>query len=319
MPYHRLEKLTLEDCVGNVGLAHLIDDCSELKEIMLINCNLHGMDGLISRRFNKLERLYIFDHRKPVAATTYDSINDATLQHFITSNPALIELSINGHFVLSTSRALRLIGQNLLKLHTLQLLLAIEKIEPGDFECIGQLQPLKIFQFHLNWKAAAPLAKALATNSAPITCLGIFVGSMDTSAIKYFSQLKQITSLQMNAALGLNDELVIELARKLPELKHLELVDIIVEDANDTITVAGLMQILHYAKKLHHMHFGFKTFDGDDVSTYVTIDTDDYKFMADTIRKRAEKISLHITLYDKVKLDADETVLGENRDILSIE
>lgn len=322
LPYHSLEKMELYHCIGNVSLAHLLDDCPELTEIKVTNCNLQGFDGLINHQFKQLKTLHIIDHPRFLEPTPNDTINDAALEHFIQTHPDLIELVINGRSTLKTSHAFRLIGQNMLELQVLQLLLPIDKREISDFEYIAQLKSLESLQLNLNWMNPAPLVKSLVNNNVPVDHLGIFVSSIDFTAIQYISQLKQITHLQMYVVRGMNDEHLIQLARNLPELHHLDLDDLLVDNVNDTITINGLMQMLHHAKKLCHMHFGFQAVDDEDDEddvNYVVINTDDYKTMADTIRKRTEKISLSIALFDRDKLDVDETVIAENCDILYIE
>lgn len=188
----------------------------------------------------------------------------------------------------------------------------------SDFKCIGNLYSLEALHLDLNKLEVTPVVNALADNALPIQHLSITNGSIDKNDVKYISQLKQIVWLQMHEVDALNDELVINLARNLPELKCLDLTDVIVvHNVNDTFTINGLMQMLEYPEILRLLKLGFSV--GDEAFDF-TINTNDYKTMVNTIRYRREKIKLSILrLSDDIKLNVDDAVLKENENILNIE
>lgn len=306
LPFSKLESLRLLNCTGNVSLAHLVDNCPELRLITVSSSGLRGVNELIDRKFNKLERLYLVDY--------YGDIDYYALENFITSNPDLIELCITKPTQFRTSNVYRLIGQHMPKLRVLEFYLSCDQPTQSDFNCTGQLHSLEKLVLDLNGLEVEPLAKMLTANVLPINFLNLQNGLIDKYAIKYISQLKQITILELDEINGLSDELLIFLAKNLPNLRWIQLT----ENPNDSLTIIGLIQMLDYAKNLRLLKFGFSQDDDDDF-TFI-VNTDDYKTMVNTIRHRPEKINLRIMIFGKeIKINVDETVLNENKEILSFE
>lgn len=309
LPFPKLETLRLFDCSGNISVAHLVDTCPELHSISVSSGDLQGVNGLINRKFNQLKCLYLLDYE--------DHIHSYALENFITLNPDLTDLKIRKPSQFLTSNAIRLIGQTMLELQELECNLSFVGPAQSDFKCIGNLYSLNMLHLDFNKLEVVPVVSVLAANVLPIEHLSITNGLIDKNAVKYISQLKRIVCLQMHEVDGLNDELVISLARNLPELRCMDLTDVIVDHVNDSLTVVGLMQMLEYANNLRVLKLGFSVIDQD---FNFIINIDDYKTMVNTVRYRREKISLSISLFgDNIKLNVDDAVLKENENILTVE
>lgn len=271
LPFPKLKELGLGQCSGNLDLARLIDNCSVLETISLEDCNFQSVNGMISRKFKRLESLHIMQ---------YDGeISKDALENFIMSNPALKELWIDARY--GSSHAIRLIGQNMLELQEMHLHLSIYDLQyfQSDVEYIGQLRSLEKLGLHFNGLEVASLANTLATNNLPIENLFMSHGSIDDTAIKYILQLKQINTIEIHRIDGLNKEHLIDLAKNLPELQEMNLTKLNVE-----LTLMGLLQVVHHAKKLRELHLVLKY-----GATGFTINTDDYKAMVAIVKNRPEK------------------------------
>lgn len=312
LPFLKLETLCLTECVGNVSMAHLIDECPELRLIYMSSGELEGVNGLINRQFKKLECLYLSNYA--------GQIYNYTLENFIVSNPTLRILSIYKFSRLLTSNVIRLIGENMLELCVLELNLSIDYPKQSDFECIANLRSLEKLQLYLNRMKAAPLANALASNNLPIQHLSIRNGIIDANAIKYVSLLKQIEILDMYNVDGFTYENAVNLVKNLPELKSVHWRNIVVANADDQLIIIGLMKMLDFAKNLYHLSLEF-LIDNDFDSTYLLIiNTNDYEAMLNIVRNRPEKIRLHILIFGiDIKLNVADAILQENRNILFIE
>lgn len=318
LPFSKLETLGLFDCVGNLDLAHLIDDCPHLKEISLEQCDLRGVNEMIGRRFGQLETLKIYN-------CDMDIKTDA-LEHFIVSNPTLTELLIiQSDMRIETSQAFRLIGQNMLKLQLLHFCAPINDLEhfQSDVEHIGRLHSLKHLGLSIEELEVAPLANSLATNNIPIETLRICFSLIDDIAIRSISKLKRLTNLDIQCAQGFNEEHLINLARNVHGLEKLTLKNVMNHDGNGVPTVDVLMQMLHYAKKLHNLTLFLHDDEGGDggngAGTGFDINTDQFKTMLTTIKNRPVRIGLCIHIRgSNSKIDVPEAMLQENSAVLSI-
>lgn len=303
LSFPELSAILLEECSGNLNLAHLVGECTNLEQIALVKCNLQGVNvnQMISRRFEKIEELHMVN-------CNFDVKTDV-LEHFIVSNLALTKLFLITSEIGNT-RAIRLIGENLLKLQHLHLLLSFDNFQDfqSDVKYLGRLRSLSHLSLDFQGLEVAPLATALAANNVPIKFLMISDGLIDDIAIDAISELRQITSLSMSIVNGLNEEHLTNLARNLPKIEVMFL-------RSDVLTIDVLMEMLHHAKQLSIFHVRL----ADDTVIF-SINEDHYVAMVDTIRKRPEKRSVRIEIGGKnVELNAPDAMLQQNTDLLSIE
>lgn len=300
LPFPKLEELELLHCDGKVNLLHLNEDCPELTKISLTYGILKGVDVLFSHEFKKLERLHLcmLDGR----------MNDAVVERFITLNPTLIELTIKGS--LQTSRAIRLVGQNMLRLKTIALTPSIDNLEhfQSDVQHIGHLRSLKSLRLDFNGQEATPLAKVLAENHSPMEDFEIIRACFENTAIDWISQLQEINTLNMAGAWGINDEHLIRLARNLSKLHELRLV------AYDGVsTIAGIIQMFHYAKNLSIFQLICRGY------SEMTVNLDDYNNMLDMIRNWPHFICTYLEIYgERIRINVPKEIVEENRHILNI-
>lgn len=305
LPFPKLEELVLLDCQSDLSLPHLIDDCPELTKLSLIYGNLKSVDGLVSRKFEKLERLHLHEHN--------GRISDAAVERFITLNPTLVELSIDGNRSLQTSRAFRLVGQNMLRLQKFTFTQSVDNLElfQSDVQHIGNLRSLKLLHLNFNRLEATPLAKALAENNSSIEDLKMVEAYFDYAAIDWISQLREINTLNMDRVLGMTDEHLITLASRLSELQELRLFA-----WDGAFTIAGIIQVLSCAKKL-------SIFKLECVGLFnlseMTINLDDYNSMLDMIQNWPHFICTAFEIRgEKIQINVPKEILEENRHILHI-
>lgn len=56
----KLKELSLYRCTGNLNMDRLIENCSEITEIVIDQCHLKGLDGMLRRRrIQKLKKMYV--------------------------------------------------------------------------------------------------------------------------------------------------------------------------------------------------------------------------------------------------------------------
>lgn len=161
---------------------------------------------------------------------------------------------------------------------------------------------------NFNSISVTPLLKALAENKIAIEDLQLNGGDLDDKAIEYIVRMKQIKKLEFNGNTGvLSEEHLIQIGKELSNLEVLHLK----ESPND-VTTTALKRMLTHAHKLSLLHL-------ESVYT-VSINADDYKAMLKTVKSRPEKIKLVIKIEsDGDKVEVDDCVLAENRDIFYID
>lgn len=161
---------------------------------------------------------------------------------------------------------------------------------------------------NFNLISITPLLKALVENKVAIEELQLIAGYLDNEAIKCIVQMKQIKKLKLNRNKGaLSDDDLIQLAKELPNLTVLHL-----KEPPIDVTSTVLKQMLTHAHKLSLLYL-------ESIYT-VSIDVDDYKAMLKTVKSRPEKIKLIVKIEsDGDKVEVDDYVLAENRDIFYID
>lgn len=298
----RLETLTLIECT--CYFVNVLSNCTELQKLRLENCTFLEENRFLEQQFMRLEEVHLISN---------NGINEATLERFLDSSTTLLRLSIDENERCSTSQVLRSIGENLTNLQELSFCQAIENQNnfQDNVQYLNRLTSLKSLKLDFNQQPVRPLMDALSSHQIPIEHIEIYNGQIDTTAIESLSMLKQVKTLGINGSSGLTDEFLVELGKKLPELKVVHLKDLNTID-NSRLTTIGLKKMVLHANKLSLLKI--------QLVYSIVIDIDDYKMMLKSVQNRPEKIALLIELTsDGGKVNVPEATLVENRNILYID
>lgn len=140
--------------------------------------------------------------------------------------------------------------------------LYFDNSEPSKLAVLSQLKNLKKLIIGFYCSPIASHMQALSSNNMPIEILGVIDGEFDNDAIKFISEMKSITTLELTRPYNLNDEHLTELAQNLPNLNNIKIfkqVPIIAEgsryyDFNSfykiNITLNGIKKMLEHANQL---------------------------------------------------------------------
>lgn len=231
LPYPELVKLELNDCTGNLNLAHSTDGSPNLTKISLMQCRLPGAPGMVNRQFENLVKLTLMD-------CNFGADVEA-IEQCIRLNPRIRTMTI-GSIEMPSTRAFQSIGQHMLNLTELYFTSPIVDLHEynRDVRYIDRLSILKTFGVNCNGLPVSPVVDALAFGNIPIQSLYIGNGRINDIAVISMSQIRTIEYLEMGALYGLNEAHLIKLSKKLPQLNALVLYNV----DNDTSTFG------HYLK-----------------------------------------------------------------------
>lgn len=201
--FPRLEILKLRFCEFN---EFSVDSISKLKHLEVIHCRVGSMDERNSKQYH------------------YD-----TFTRWFTMCPMLENLSIVNSYVTSTfdSRIIRWIGENLPGFQSVEFDEVIDELDnfQNDVRSIANLKSLKVLKLFFNYLSIAPLAQALAANNVPIEQFTIKRGKIDSDGIESVAQLKQLEVLWLYQCENWSGDHLISLAKELPKLHELRLID----------------------------------------------------------------------------------------------
>lgn len=306
-----IDRLELYHCFAGIGVSELMAACVELKSLKM--SHYHGDDRCImNRTFPKLQEFSIHD-------TDVDEANLAIFENFVIRHPTLIKLSIEVAMMISS--VFRAIGQHAKNLQELEVTWHFYHLNDNneqtqsDAAFMGQLSSLKKLKLHLDSVALLAVLNALVAGSVPIENLEIlFTESIKDDAMECILQLKQIKILHLETIEEscVTDADVIEMAKCLPELEKLHLIDShIINERHSQLTAIGLRNMLKHANKLELLKI--RSMDS------IKIEVDDYKAMLSTVQERKEKVPLVIEIYGKGdQVDVPAAVLAQNQSTFNI-
>lgn len=207
----KLKSLCLLGCTFQ-NLDDSIALCPEMTRLKI--CRGFWDGECISRENPKLEKLHLFNNN-PYSPTNIQ------LNTFVRLHPGLRKLVLIFEQRKLSVQIFREIGQHLRGLVKLEIKLD-EFEDPDEFQenvqNLGQLSSLRVLRVDFKSMSVTPLIKALAENQVPIEELALEHGEIDTAAIAYMAELKQMKSVSLYSVSGLPNGDIFQLVQQLPDL-----------------------------------------------------------------------------------------------------
>lgn len=177
-----------------------------------------------------------------------------------------------------------------------------------SIQYINQLKCFKVFEVYIGPRSCTQFVQKLIENSIHIQHLAINAPSFDEGAIDALAQLKEMRILKIFLSHGLNDEQLIQIGQKMPNLEELHL-DSFIWEENTTNGVKKMLKLANLSLlKMKN-------------NRRVSIDVDDYKDILRLIQKRPNKKKLRIeidTCGRKKNVSVPNAILKKTSDWLSI-
>lgn len=246
----------------------------------------------------------IEQHFKNLVRAKIEKVSTDVIVSFIKLNPTLEELIIIDGDELP--KIVQAVVDNLSHLT----LLTIDKIRHDYYEFLWPNCCVST-QLTLNCRSVYILSfvEMLATNNIPIEELNIIDCKINTVVVDSISKFVRIKVLKFIDIDGqFTDDDLIQLAKGLPKLQELHLLQEVNENTSFELTKMGLKEMLKHVNKLSYLvirNFG-----------PIFIDVDDYEAMLQTVQNRKDKVKLTIFcnyfMYDNVPDD----IISKNRSIL---
>lgn len=297
--FGRLESLTLANMFMDSCPNDLLVNCLNLRKLEIKDC--WNLNHLINQNFPNLEETIISN--AIIEGTALD------LRGFIASNPLLVKLCIKRDYHGNDLQWLRLIGQTMINLQSLELswFNGEEQQFQTHAEGLGNLHLLTVLKLNFSGALIEPLARSLAANKVPIQHLAIRSGKINEHAINQVGQLERLEVLELLHLYDLTDEYLKAFAKGLPKLRELHL-----EGSGSELSTIGLKKMLKEANQLSLLTL-------KSIET-IAFDVDDYKEILGTVQKRTEKVRFVIEITSRYgdKVNVPEEVLNENREICFI-
>lgn len=283
-------KYSDEDYTSVILLGMIVEYCKNIKEIEIEIDNDYycveniqffagiGSDNELIPLLSRLEKLRIF---QKIETQTFCQLND--IFDLIAQNGLNIqELDFSGiPFYFKNPHFERYFDNS----------------EPSELAVLSQLKNLKKLIIGFYCTPIASHMQALSSNNMPIEFLGVIDGEFDNDAIKFISEMKSITTLELTRPYNLNDEHLTELAQNLPNLNNIKIfkqVPIIAEgsryyyDFNSfykiNITLNGIKKMMEHANQLSILTL-------DDA-----LEPNDYMDIENIIKNRTNHIKLDIII-----------------------
>lgn len=298
--YHifaKLERLSLKCCyfTNNVkNLKSLLSTCNELKMMIIYRCEIKDWE-CITQKFPKLNDIYLIEN---------NGFNMSYLSNFIVLNPTITKLSFDGY--IEASEVFRLISQNLPNLSELEFDSDCAGFQ-GNIRCLGQLRSLNMLALDLGSNLMTSLMASLVMNKVPIQTLRLWDGKINVETIDLISQLKQIKNLELVKVSGMVSENLIELAKRLPQIKRF-----LSYKTPITITISTLKKMISNACNLTQLLL-------EGIELIGAIDIDDYKTMLTLVRNRKKKLDICLLDCNHLShITVPSEVLNENQDFICI-
>lgn len=291
-----LEKLEMANCVVEIELDQSMASCDGLKSLRFDNCHLK-YDKCIGRTFGHLKRAFILD----------TNFSADIVRQFIVSNPTITELSIKG----IEHRVLCAIGENLAYLQNLEFVnraYYLSGILRGgdDMLTIAQLKFLKRLKLNLNYAYDwTRLLNALHANNVLIEHLGLGGVLICDSVVESICKMNQLEILDIDDFLSLTKDDLIKMAKRLPELLELRLLESYCE-----VDFIDVKEILQYAGKLKFLSLRSRE------RGYI-ININDYNQILHILKSRSGQLCLRID--GGIKANFQIGILWRNRESINIE
>lgn len=219
----------------------------------------------------------IFPNLRELELNGVGHVTTSSLNRFFDLNPTLESVKILTAAKIETSTLLRTISRSLTNLKKLEFgTHPPTSLYMRDILLLAKMPSLTKLDLSYCYLSIAPLIQALGEHKTPIESLKIVEGFIDNAGVKNLSKLVGVNKLNFIRCRNLNDEHLVELAKNLPNLSTLSILN------SKQITTTAIKKIVKYSTKLSFIFL-------QDVPN-VTIGSNVYKEILEAVQNKTKLV-----------------------------